>query len=362
MKVPYFEQRDFPKGINDEIDLAIKEVVQSGQFILSEKVDEFEGRFAEFSGASYCISVANGFDALRIAMFCLGLKSGDEVLINANTIPVTIQAIKSLGAIPVLVDFDESTGQISLNALEEALSSKTKLVLPVHLYFQSSDMISLVNFCKQYNLVLMEDFAHCHDSYFENQKLGTFGAMSATSFYPTKILGAFGDAGAILCNNFELYEKAKAIRNYGKDQNGNYGSFGLNSRMDELQAAVLLVKLHYFDQLRTERIRIFNRYYEALEPWMLRYTGQKTVAHIIALKVENSTRIRARLLEKGIQTAVHYHFDLNMGVWEDCRWASNELQDKTLRNSQNLVSLPIYLGMTVEEQDYVIRCVKNELA
>ncbi len=357
MTIPFFEFRDFPLGITGQINAKVSEVISSKSYILGDEVSLFEKAFASFMGVDYCVAVGNGFDALRVSLMTLGIGEGDEVLINANSIPVTITAIVSVGAIPVLVDFNSTTGQLCLDLIEEAVSEKTKAVLPVHLYFQSCDMVRLKAFCELKQLKLIEDFAHCHQTVVAGQKLGTFGDISATSFYPTKILGALGDAGAIITNDKALYKKARSLRNYGKNTKGEYEFVGINSRMDDIHAGVLNVKLAHFGEIAKERKRIFNNYYNELSDVLLKRDFEDTVPHLCILKSDSIESIKNYLSENGIQTALHYAFNNTDKVWSHSKWSTSNLKTKVETNANTILSLPFYLGMTEEEQNYVIEHV-----
>ena len=239
--------------------------VEKGWYVLGEQVKSFEEEFASFIGTKYCIGVASGLDALIISLECLKLPKGSDVLVPSNTYIASILAIVKAGLNPVLVEPDEKTCNINPDLLESKLTQKTKAVLVVHLYGKSFEMDKICNFCKKYNLKLVEDCAQSHGAKFSKKMTGSFGDAGAFSFYPTKNLGALGDAGAICTNDKELADMARAWRNYGSEKHYHNKYTGLNSRLDEIQAAFLRIKLMHIDEITEKKRRLANLYLEALD-------------------------------------------------------------------------------------------------
>src|SRR3989304_5375911 len=223
----------------EEIDSSIKQVLDSGFFILGDKVKKFEEEFAYYIGNRYAVGVGNGLEAIQIALMALGINSGDEIITTSNSAVATALAIKAVGAIPVFVDIDEYF-HINAEEIEKKITNKTKAILPVHLYGQSVDLEKIKSLAEKYNLFVVEDCAQSHGALYKGKKVGSWGDLGCFSFYPTKNLGAFGDAGAIVTDSFELAEKGRMIRNYGQKNRYEHDMYGLNSRLDELQVTIPL--------------------------------------------------------------------------------------------------------------------------
>ena len=239
-------------------DAALK-VLRSGWYILGNEVSAFEDEFAKYVGAKYCVGLASGLDALWIAMRLLGICAGDEVLVQGNTYIATVMGITMNGATPVFVEPDEHFG-MDVDKIEKLINEKTKAILVTHLYGMASDMDEIVRICKKYNLKLVEDCAQAHGAMYKGKKVGTFGDIGCFSFYPSKNLGAFGDAGAVVVNDEILANEFKIFRNYGSERRYYNKVVGANSRLDEIQAGLLRVRLRHLEDLNEERIKIAERY------------------------------------------------------------------------------------------------------
>lgn len=345
-----------------EYEEAALRALNSGWYILGKEMEEFERQFADYLGMRHCVALNSGTDALILAFRALGIGEGDEVICPANTYIASVIGVTENGGIPVFVDADEHM-EIDADAIEEKITNKTKAILPVHLYGQPSRMDKIKDIADKYNLFLVEDCAQCHGSAFNGKLTGTFGDIGCFSFYPTKPLGALGDAGAIVTNNDEIAEKVRLIRNYGSNVKYHNEMNGVNSRMDEIQAAVLQVGLKYLEEGNRERQRIAKRYLteikNALVTFPSYYLEADHVYHIFPVLLEKRDRFQAFMMENGIGTAVHYPIPPYMAecykewgyIWEAfpnaCRYARQE------------VSLPIYVGMPEEEIDYVIATVNR---
>ena len=251
--------------LKDEIDLAVNRVLSSGRYVLGKEVSNFENNFSDYIGAKYCVSVASGTDALTISLMALGIESGDEVITTSMTAYPTIIGILNAGAKPVLVDINPDDMLISPDAIEAAINKKTKAVIPVHLYGQCCNMERIAKIASKFNIHVVEDCAQSTGSSYKNKNAGTIGTCGAFSFYPTKNLGCYGDGGAIVTDQDDIYVKLKLLRNYGQEQNYNHNINGLNSRLDEIQAAILSAKLPHLDAWNKRRNEIAQKYLENLK-------------------------------------------------------------------------------------------------
>jgi len=265
MEIPIFTPVRQYMNLKEEIDSAIQKVLSKGNFILGDEVKEFEDKVAQYLGVKHAIGVASGTDALQIALMAIGLKPGEEVITTPFTFVATAETIVLLGGKPVYVDIDEKTYNINPDLIEEKITEKTKAIIPVHLYGQPAEMDKILDIAKRYNLYVIEDSAQALGSEYKGKKVCTFGDIACISFFPTKNLGAFGDAGMIVTDDDELAEKIRMIRVHGSKVRYNHEILGLNSRLDTLQASVLLVKLKYLDSWNAKRIEIAKKYNDAFK-------------------------------------------------------------------------------------------------
>ena len=303
---------DFVSEVMDlrvEYQSAIDRVLDSGWFILGKEVQSFEAEFADYLGIKHVVGVANGLEAIQIALMALGIKSGDEVITTPLSAVATTLAILAVGATPVFVDLRED-GQIDENLIEAAVTDKTKAILPVHLYGNSCAIVSISALAAKHNLVLIEDAAQAHGSKFGERKLGTIGKVGCFSFYPTKNLGAFGDGGALVTDDDQLADSFRQLRDYGQESKYKHIRYGLNSRLDELHAAILRVKLAHLDSQNTTRIRNATIYQDLFTQAGINFispsSGTTPNYHQFVVKLKNRDHIQAQLKEKGIPTLVHY--------------------------------------------------------
>lgn len=303
----------------EELIEACSQVIDSGWYILGEQLELFERNFSQYCGAQYCVGVANGLDALTLTLRAwkeMGkLKDGDEVIVPANTYIASILAITENRLVPILVEPDFSSYNLGAERAEAAISSKTRVILPVHLYGQIAEMPGLVALAKKYNLLVLEDSAQAHGASLEGRKSGGWGDASAFSFYPGKNLGALGDAGAIVTSDPELAQMLRILRNYGSSEKYKNNILGVNSRLDEIQAAILNVKIRYLDQEIEQRRAIARVYLENICNPLLKLPASLTdqsfitaghVWHLFVLLCEYRDEFQLHLSEQGIQTLIHY--------------------------------------------------------
>jgi dTDP-4-amino-4,6-dideoxygalactose transaminase len=285
-----------------------EEVFNSGWFILGKQVENFEVEFASYLGAKHCIGVASGLDALILSLDAMGFEKNSEVIVPSNTYIATIIAVMRVGLKPVLVEPDIRTYNIDPSKIEKKITSKTKAIIPVHLYGKSCEMDSIMSIANKYNLSVIEDCAQAHGAMYKGKKVGTFG-IGCFSFYPTKNLGALGDAGAIITDDDRLAEKFRYLRNYGSFKKYYNEYIGYNSRLDELQAAFLRVKLGFLDEINRHKRKLAKIYLENLSNVYIKPVVDERcfdVYHIFNIRHKDRDKIREYLLQNGIKTEIHY--------------------------------------------------------
>lgn len=308
--IPFGDLKRQYLAIKEEVDAAIGSVFQSGRFILGENVERFEAEFAAYCGVKYGVGVANGMEALQIALMGLGIGQGDEVITAPNSAMATSLAILAIGAKPVFVDVEPISYNIDVTKIEEKITSRTKAILPVHLFGQAGEMETINKIARTYNLKVIEDACQAHGAGYKGQKVGSLGDAGCFSFYPSKNLGGYGDGGMMVTNNSELAERARRIRNYGQESRYNFTEKGLNSRLDELQAAILRVKLRYLDEgnnLRRELAKLYHHHLahsKVVAPQEA--PGNYHVFHLYVVRAAERDKLQKHLEQRGIQTLIHY--------------------------------------------------------
>lgn len=298
------------KAVQAEIEEKVKEFFAKGWYILGEEVQHFEQEFAAYIGTNHCVGVANGLEALSLALRVLDIGEGDEVIVPSNTYIASVLAVSHVGAKPVFVEPDEFTHNIDARKIEEKITNKTKAILPVHLYGLLCDMPAIMDIATKHKLYVVEDCAQAHGASFNDKKAGSYGHINAFSFYPTKNLGAYGDAGAITTNSPELEEKIKMIRNYGSKIRYQNEIIGYNSRLDELQAALLRIKLRYLDDWNNKRrataASLKNEFDDKRWIWPIEPEGYHHVFHQLVVRSKNRDVDITELKEKGFHCLIHY--------------------------------------------------------
>lgn len=353
------------KAINEqyrtEIDEAIKKVLDSGWYILGNELDVFEQEFAKFCGTKYAIGVANGLDALTLIIKAYGFGLGDEIIVPANTYIASILAISANGATPVLVEPDINTYNIDPDKIEEKITKNTKAILAVHLYGQTAQMDKINEIAKKYNLKVIEDAAQAHGALYEAKRAGSLGDTSGFSFYPGKNLGCLGDGGAITTNDDEVAEKIKALRNYGSHVKYENLYKGTNSRLDEIQAAVLRVKLAYLDKDNEKRREIACYYRKNINNPLIilpkLVQEENHVWHIFAVRTQNRDKFQQYLKDNGIQTLIHYpippHKQEAYKEWNNLSYPITE------KIHREVLSLPMSPVMTNLEVQKIVEVINN---
>lgn len=338
------------------------EVLRSGWYVLGNEVESFEKEFAKYTGANYCAGLASGLDALWIAFRLLKIGKGDEVIVQENTYIASVMGITINNATPIFCEPDEYFG-IDINKIEKLITSKTKAILVTHLYGMASRMDKIVEICKKYNLFLIEDCAQSHGACFNGQMTGTFGDIGCFSFYPSKNLGAFGDGGAIITNNREIAEECKIFRNYGSEKRYYNKVVGANSRLDEIQAALLRIRLKHIKEITDEKIKIADRYNKKLQnkKIILPAVAERatSVWHQYVIRCEERDKLIEYLDRKNIGTIIHYPIPPHLAeAYRYLRYKEGDLPI-TEHFAKTVLSVPMYNGMTEKEQDYVIEAING---
>lgn len=310
--IPFLELKPTYLELKEEMDLAYHRVMNSGWYLMGAETEAFEAEFAAYIGTKHCVTVGNGLDALRIALEAHGIGPGDEVIVPAHTFIATWLAVSQCGAVPVGVDVRRDTANMDTTLLEGARTSRTKAIIPVHLYGQAADMDPIREFARRHGLVVIEDAAQAHGARYRGEMCGTLGHAAAFSFYPGKNLGAFSDGGAITTDDDAVARKARMLRNYGSEKRYYHEMAGTNSRLDELQAAFLRVKLRHLDEWNLRRAGFADLYLSrlaALEPSLslpVVLEWASPVWHLFVIRHEMGDRLQQYLTDQGIQTTIHY--------------------------------------------------------
>ncbi len=338
------------------------EVLRSGWYIMGRELEAFEKEWAEYIGSKYCVGLANGLDALKISFHLLDIKKGDEVIVCANAYIACVMGITVDGATPVFVEPDEYDN-IDADKIEEAITPKTKAILAVHLYGQSCDMTKIMDLAKKYNLKVVEDCAQSHGNHWKDKKVGTFGDVACFSFYPSKGCGAFGDGGCITTDDETLAKKFRVFRNYGSEKRYYNQVIGSNSRLDEIQAGLLRVKLKHLDELNAERCRIADRYLKEIKNPLITLPKIRPNAdstwHQFVIHTGKRDELQKYLSDREIGTLIHYPIPPHLS--EAYAYLGKKAGDYpiTERNAQEVLSLPMYNGMTEDEQTLVINAINE---
>lgn len=347
-----------------EIEDAVHRVMSGNRYVLGPEVEALEAEFAEYIGTRAAIGVANGTDALELALRALDIGPGDEVITVSHTAVATVAAIEAAGATPVLVDIERDYYTLEPSQLEEVLSERTRAVIAVHLYGQAADLESIDKFCRAHNLAMIEDVSQAHGARWGGKRLGTFGDIACFSCYPTKNLGAIGDAGLITTNDLALAGKVRALREYGWKKLRYVSELpGRNSRLDEIQAAILRVKLKYLDQSNSQRVIAANKYKKALSdvkgvnlPTTRR--GAEHVHHLFVIETNMREALFNHLKRQGIQAGIHYPAPVHLQTAYSNRTRCHPDMSVTAHLKDRILSLPIYPELGEQDQAKVIASVK----
>jgi dTDP-4-amino-4,6-dideoxygalactose transaminase len=359
-KVKKINYLNFPEEVRQrkkEYMSAVERVLTSGIYILNREVEDFEKKLAKYLGVKYCVGTANGLEAIQIALMALNIDRGDEVITTPISAVATTLAIMAVGATPVFVDVNER-GQIDTDKLEEHVTKKTKAILPVDLYGQPCDIDKIKAICRKHRLYLIEDACQAHGATLKGKKLGTYGDIGCFSFYPTKNLGAFGDGGALVTNNKKVAEIVRQLRDYGQERKYVHARYGLNSRLDELHAALLSVKLKYLDKDNRTRRKMAKRYISQLKgvknlEIVLPDNINDSNFHLFVVKTKRRDALQKFLKENGIPSLIHYPLTIpQQPVIKKAEIKTGNLP-VSKRFVKEILSLPCHPFMKLSEVDYV---------
>jgi dTDP-4-amino-4,6-dideoxygalactose transaminase len=363
MKVALFELVRQYNALKGALDPAISSVINKGSFILGENVAKFEEEMAAYCGTKYAVGVANGTDALELAIKALGIGPGDEVITVPFTFIATMEAICLNGATPVLVDIEPDTFNIDASQIEKKITKKTKAIIPVHLFGQACDISAVVTASKKHNIKVIEDCAQAIGAEYDGLKVGSFGDIGCFSFFPSKNLGCFGDGGMITTGDKALADKIKMLRVHGQAQRYLHEIEGLNSRLDELQAAILRVKLRHLDEWNESRRKNAKYYDAALAPLKIvlpvEARGRKHVYNIYNIRTPggNRDKLREALTVKGVGTAVYYPVPLHLQpVYSRFGWKKGDFPVSE-KACNEVLALPVFPEINKEELGYVAKCI-----
>ncbi len=339
-----------------------REVLESGWYVLGENVKKFEEEFASFIGAKYCVGVNSGLDALILAFRALGIGHGDEVIVPANTYIASVLGITHNGATPVFVEPDEFY-TVDVEKIEEKITKKTKAILAVHLYGQAACMDKIRELADKYRLYVVEDCAQSHGAIYKGKMTGSWGDVGCFSFYPTKNMGAFGDGGAITTDSAVIADKVMMLRNYGSKQKYYHEIEGFNSRLDEIQAAILRIKLKHYAEIKKERQKIASKYIANIKNNNIllpsvRAEGEH-VWHLFVVRVEEREKFINYLKKEGIQVQIHYPVPPHLsGAYRSLGYREGDFPI-TEEYARTVVSIPLYEGMKAKEVEYVIDVINS---
>jgi dTDP-3-amino-3,4,6-trideoxy-alpha-D-glucose transaminase len=364
MNVPFLELRPAWLELRDELDAAFHRVMDSGRYLFGPELEAFEAEFAGYCGAKHCVGVGNGLDALHLTLRALGIGRGDEVIVPAQTFIATWLAVSHAGAVPVGVDVDPRTANLDPALLEAAITPRTRAIIPVHLYGQPADMDAIAAIATRHGLAVIEDAAQAHGARHRGRRTGSLGHAAAFSFYPAKNLGAFGDAGAVVTNDGALADKVRLLRNYGSRTKYVHELPGFNSRIEELHAALLRVRLRHLDEWNARRQSLAARYIKALEavpglslPAVPDWA--EPVWHLFVIRHPRRHELAEALAKAGIGTQVHYPVPPPFQTAYEGHGPAGNRFPSARRLAGEVLSLPLGPHLKEDEVDLVATCIRN---
>ena len=371
MNIPLVDLKKQYLSVKKEIDQAIKNVLNNTQFILGKNVKKFEQEFAKFIGVKYAIGVGNGTDALYLALRVLNISKGNEVIIPVNTFIATAEAITLNNAKPIFVDIDSETYNIDYQKIEKTIINmpaihrkRLKAIIPVHLFGQPVEMDKILKIAKKYKLFVIEDCSQAHVAIYKNKKIGSFGHIACFSLFPGKNLGAYGDAGIITTNSKILANKIKLLRNHGRKKKYIHELEGINSRLDEIQAAILRVKLKYlnkWNKARQKNAKLYNQLFKdtkkIITPRIIK--NAKSVYYFYVIRVKNRKKIQMQLKKIGVSTGIHYPIPLHLqAAYKYLEYKNGDFPNAE-KTAKEILSLPIYPELTKNQIKFIAKETKN---
>lgn len=364
MKIPFATFEPMHNEIREQLDAAYKKVLDTSYFIQGEECHKFEEEYAQYCGTEYCVGVATGLDAIYLILKALDIKAGDEVIVPSNTYIATALAVSFTGATPVFVEPIIKNYNIDVNSIEEKVNNRTKAIIAVHLQGRAADMDAVNKIAKEHGLYVIEDAAQGHGAKYKGKKVGALSDAAAWSFYPGKNLGALGDAGCVTTNNKKIADKVRALGNYGSDYKYHHIYKGTNSRLDELQAAFLRVKLPQLDKWNAARREIAKKYLQGIKNPLIKLpvptsNEYEHVYHVFVIRCDKRDELEKYLADSGIGTVKHYPIPMHMQkAYEDLGIQKGQLPIAE-EISRTVLSIPMYYGMTDKEVNYVIEKLNN---
>jgi len=360
-KIPFLDLKKVHNKIQPEINKCIRDVANSGFYLLNKKLYQFEDSYGKFEKVKHVVGVGSGLDALTMLLISLNVKAGDEVIVPSHTFIATWIAVVRVGAIPIPVEPNELTYNIDVNLIKRAITSNTKAIIVVNLYGQIADLQPIREICDENKLFLLEDAAQSHGALYKGDSSSIFSDAAATSFYPGKNLGCMSDGGAVLTNNIEIANKIKRLRNYGSDKKYEHLELGFNSRLDEIQSAILTIKMKHLKDMNSQREKIAKFYNKNLStknlilPFKLESVGHAW--HLYVVRTKNRDYLQKKLLEDGIQTIIHYPIPpYRQKCFNNIKFETYKLTDKIC---SEILSLPIYPYMPKSHIEYVVSQVNK---
>lgn len=363
MEVPFSSFKPMEKELNIALTNAFDRVLNNSYYIQGKENADFEKSFSDYCNSKYCIGCGNGLDALILCLKALGIGKNDEVIVPSNTYIATALAVTYVGAKVVFVEPDINTFNIDHSLIENHINSNTKAIIPVHLYGQSCNMDEICNIANKHNIKIIEDCAQAHGAKYKNKTVGNFGIAAGYSFYPGKNLGALGDAGAVITNDKNIEEKVRALGNYGSDYKYHHIYKGINSRLDEIQAAFLLAKIPLLDKMTNDRQRTAEKYNQCIKnnSIILPKTEEDRnhVYHIYAIRCKKRDKLASYLNDKHIGTNMHYPIPMHLqNAYSDLKFKEGDFPIAE-EISKTELSIPMYYGMSDNEIEYVIDALNN---
>jgi len=361
--VPFVDLKAQYQTIKSEIEAAISRVVESGRYILGPEVEKFEKDFAKYVGARFCVGVNSGTAALQLALMATGVGATDEVIVPANTFFATAETVSTAGARPVFVDADSVAYTIDVSKIENAITPRTRAIIPVHLYGQPADLDPIFEIARRHNLSVIEDAAQAHGAEYKGRRVGALGDVGCFSFYPAKNLGAYGDAGAIVTDDDMVARRLRLLRDHGSDRKYYHEIVGYNSRLETLQAAVLAVKLRHLESWTRLRRRHAAQYHELLKtgslvlPRELEYA--RHVYHLYVVQSDRRDELQRKLAAAGVQTGIHYPVPIHLQpAYSSLGYRAGDFPE-TEKQSQHVLSLPMFAELTDEQINLVAEALKQ---
>ncbi len=364
MNIPMLDLSEQYQNLKEEIHQALEQVMSSSRFILGDNVKKLERDIADYSQVAYGIGVANGSDALHISLLACGIEAGDEVITTPFTFFATAGSIARIGAKPVFVDISPKTFNIDPTLIEEKITDKTKAIIPVHLYGQAVDMDPIREIAQKHHLLIIEDAAQAIGAEYKGERVGELGDMACFSFFPTKNLGAYGDAGMIVTNNEELAEKIRVIRVHGSKPKYYHHVLGYNSRLDEMQAAILNVKfphLNEWSELRRKNAAFYSQLLADIDEVITPYEVENSyhIYHQYTIRVKERDQLQAYLKEQGVQTMIYYPMPLHVQpVFSDLGYKEGDFPESE-QAAKEALSLPMFPELKKEQQEYIVDKIRD---